>query len=166
MCDPGKLVTLFDVSWFVLIIERAQGNIYSGRNQRHNGPPTRVTGTQYDGQRKLAQDLGVPDRRPAIIDGHEKVLECQRPGLLPSLCSTETVHPFVPTWVCLTHGCERRSSMAVRPPRQRRVACLRAVRSHATLDPGGRASTSASRPSYSEREAEVKSPSKTVLTRP
>jgi hypothetical protein len=33
-----------------------------------------------------------------------------------------------------------------RPPRQRRVACLRAVRSHTTLDAGGRASTSASRP--------------------
>ena len=34
---------------------------------------------------------------------------------------------------CLTHGWERRSSMAVRPPRQRRGACLRAVPSHATL---------------------------------
>src|SRR5271154_4540916 len=33
-----------------------------------------------------------------------------------------------------------------RPPRQRRVPCLRAVRSHTTLDAGGRASTSASRP--------------------
>jgi len=34
---------------------------------------------------------------------------------------------------CLTYGWERRSSMAVRPPRQRRGACLRAVPSHATL---------------------------------
>src|SRR5689334_18701915 len=67
---------------------------------------------------------------------------------------------------CLTHGGERRSSMAVRPPRQRRGACLRAARSHATLDAGGHASTSASRPPYNEREAEVGSPSKTVLTGP
>jgi hypothetical protein len=99
MCNLGKLITLFDVSLYVLIIERAQENIYSGRNQRDNGSPTRVAGTQYDGQRKLAQDLGVPDRQPKIIDGHEKTLECQRPGLFPSLCSIETVHPFVPTWV-------------------------------------------------------------------
>jgi hypothetical protein len=42
-------------------------------------------------------------------------------------------------------------------------ACLRAVRSHTTLDAGGHASTSASRPPYSEREAEVGSPTKTVL---
>jgi hypothetical protein len=35
-----------------------------------------------------------------------------------------------------------------RPPRQRRVACLRAARNHTTLDAGGRASTSASRPLY------------------
>ena len=67
---------------------------------------------------------------------------------------------------CLTHGCERRSSMAGRPPRQRRGACLRAVRRHATLAAGGRTSTSASRPPDSEREAEVGSPSKSVLIAP
>ena len=97
MCNLGKLITLFDVSLYVLIIERAQENIYFDRNQRDDGLPTQGSGTQYDGQRELAQDLEVPDHQPKIIDGHEKTLECQRPGLFPSLCSIETVHPFVPT---------------------------------------------------------------------
>ena len=56
-------------------------------------------GDRIPASRELAQHLGVPDRQPKIIDGREKTLECQRPGLLPSLCSIETVHPFVPTWV-------------------------------------------------------------------
>src|ERR1700722_8253713 len=92
----------------------------------------RVASTPYGGQRKVARVLGVLDRRPPIIDGHEKPLDYQRSCFFPSLVrSKQTIpssRPVLPSvWLqaAVKHG--------RRPPRQRRVACLRAARSHTTL---------------------------------
>src|ERR1700722_5863190 len=62
----------------------------------------RVASTQYGGQRKVARDLGVLDRRPPVIDGHEKLLDYQQSCFFPSLCSIKIDHPFVPT--CVASG--------------------------------------------------------------
>ena len=43
--------------------------------------------TQNGGRSELARDLGVRDRQPSVIDGHEKTSEYQRPRL--------RFHPYV-----------------------------------------------------------------------
>src|SRR5271166_3512030 len=47
--DPGKLITICDVSRFVLITKLAQENIYFGRNRRVGRSADRLVSTLYGG---------------------------------------------------------------------------------------------------------------------
>src|ERR1700693_5072822 len=87
--NPGKSITLCDVSRCVLITELAQENIWFGRNRRVGRPPNRVRALQNDALRKLAQKLPEQDNQPTIIDGLKEIREinnispCLRPCLRP-----------------------------------------------------------------------------------
>jgi hypothetical protein len=113
--------------------------IISAETEGDDRSPNRVVRTQYDGQRKVARNLTYHDHRLTIIDGHEKLRN------INELFLVSVFHPYVrpkrpslrPDLPSPTRSSKRRSRMGRRPPRQRRVASLRAVRCYAILGAGG-----------------------------
>ena len=100
MGKPRGLITVFEDSLSVPIVERARGNLFWRATPETTERPAGLLSTQDDGRRELARDLGGAGCQTALIEGQVKALHYQRPRLAPIPMFDRGDHSSVPTCRC------------------------------------------------------------------